>query len=61
MRPSRGRHVELVYYLAAPGAQGALERATAQVRARERIVVIPLAEVGEIASLAQKEAAGVRP
>lgn len=57
---ARARHLEAVYYLAAPGVEGALGRAIEQARAGDRITVISLAETRTLSSLERGEATDVR-
>lgn len=42
---ARARHIERVYYLAAPAAARAVARAVAETRAQDRIVVLALGDV----------------
>jgi hypothetical protein len=49
---ARARHIERVYYLAAPAAARAVARAVAETRAQDRIVVLAL---GDVASLMRAE------
>ena len=42
---ARARQVDAVYYLAAPAAARALQRAVSEVRAEDRITVLPLGGV----------------
>jgi hypothetical protein len=57
---ARARHVEVVYYLAAPAPARALERAIGRVRACDRITVIPLDDVRRGSWLELEEVADVR-
>jgi hypothetical protein len=45
---ARARHIERVYYLAAPAAARAVGRAVVEMRAQERIVVLVLGDVGSL-------------
>lgn len=49
---ARARHIDRVYYLAAPAAARAVARAVAETRAQDRIEVFAL---GDVASLVQAE------
>jgi hypothetical protein len=53
---ARARHIEAVYYLAAPGPHRALERAIAATRAGDRVSVIALHEARMLGE--RREAAG---
>jgi hypothetical protein len=57
---ARARHVEAVYYLVAPGVEGALQRAIKQTRSGDRITVISLAETRKLSGLERGEAVDVR-
>jgi hypothetical protein len=52
---ARARHIDAVYYLAEPGALRAVQRAVAEVRAEEKISVLPLAGAQLLASLERRE------
>jgi hypothetical protein len=45
---ARARHIDTVYYLATPQAGRAVQRATREVRAEDRITVLPLPGVPEL-------------
>lgn len=53
---ARARHIDHAYYLAAPPAAAALDRAIQQVRAADRITVLALHDIDGIAA-AEKEVA----
>lgn len=52
---ARARHLEHVYYLAEPGPARAVKRAVAEVRAEEKISVLPLNGAQLLASLERRE------
>ena len=45
---ARARHIERVYYLAAPAAARAVARAVGNVRAQERVMVLALEDIGAL-------------
>jgi hypothetical protein len=53
---ARARHINHVYYLAAPAAAKAVARAVAHTRAGDRITVLPLEDVGRLAAAETGEA-----
>ncbi len=56
---ARARHVEAVYYLAPSAAARAVERAVAETRAEDRIVVLPLGQPEALAAINGLEVANV--
>lgn len=48
---ARARHVDHVYYLAAPAAARAVTRAVAETRSQDRITVLALADTAEVGRL----------
>jgi hypothetical protein len=57
---ARARHVECVYYLAALAPARAVNRAVAETRAQDRIVVLALGDVGSLIEAECGEASNVR-
>jgi len=55
---ARARHIEAVYYLAAPAVRSVLERAIEQTRAQDRIGVLGLRDVRRLGAARREEAAG---
>jgi hypothetical protein len=56
---ARARHIDAVYYLAPPAAVRAVERAVAETRSEDRIVVLPLGEPEALAAINELEVANV--
>jgi hypothetical protein len=56
---ARARHIDLVYYLAAPSVEGALARAIREARAQDRITVLTLRDTAALAAAAGREAGHV--
>jgi hypothetical protein len=57
---ARARHIERIYYLAAPAAARAVGRAVVETRAQERIVVLALGDVASLVEAECGEASNVR-
>lgn len=57
---ARARHVDRVYYLAAPAPARAVNRAVAETRAQDRIVVLALGDVESLVEAECGEASNVR-
>jgi hypothetical protein len=57
---ARARHINHVYYLAAPAAAKAVSRAVEQTRAQDRITVLPLDDVGRLVAAETGEASDGR-
>jgi hypothetical protein len=55
---ARARHIDGVYYLAAPSVEGALARAIRETRAEDRITVLPLEDTTALSAAAEREEAG---
>jgi hypothetical protein len=55
---ARARHLDGVYYLAAPAAARAVARALAEVRAQDRVTVLGLDQPRRLAQLESEEVAG---
>jgi hypothetical protein len=55
---ARARHIDRVYYLAAPTVEGALARAIRETRAEDRITVLALRDTAALAAAAEREEAG---
>ena len=61
---ARARHVDTVYYLAAPGPRRAVERAVAATKASDRIRVLGLEDIPQLAEeqyAAEEQLMGARP
>lgn len=56
---ARARHVAHVYYLATPSVEGAVNRAIKDVRAEDRITVLPLSDAASVIAAESKEASNV--
>lgn len=56
---ARARHISGVYYLAAPAVARAVERAVAETRAEDRIVVLPIDQPEALAAINGLEVANV--
>jgi hypothetical protein len=56
---ARARHVGHVYYLATPSVEGAVNRAIKEVRAEDRITVLPLNDAASVIAAESKEASNV--
>ncbi|MFI4993428.1 MAG: hypothetical protein ACHQCH_07420 [Solirubrobacterales bacterium] len=56
---ARARHISGVYYLATPAAARAVERAIAETRAEDRIVVLGLGEPDALSAVNELEVANV--
>ena len=52
---ARARYIDAVYYLAEPGPSRAVQRAVAEVRAEEKISVLPMSGAQLLASLERRE------
>ena len=57
---ARARHIQRVYYLAAPAAARAVARAVAETRAEDRIAVLALGDINELIAAESREASNVR-
>jgi hypothetical protein len=57
---ARARHVERVYYLAAPAAARAVGRAVAETRAQDRITVLALSDIESLIGAECEEASDAR-
>jgi hypothetical protein len=57
---ARARHIDAVYYLAAPGPARAVARAVAETRAGDRITVLQLADVQALAAAEREVCHGGR-
>jgi hypothetical protein len=56
---ARARHISAVYYLAPPPAARAVERAVAETRSEDRILVLPLGEPEALSAINELEVANV--
>jgi hypothetical protein len=57
---ARARHIERVYYLAAPAAARAVARAVTETRAQDRVTVLALGDVASLVAAECGEASHVR-
>ena len=57
---ARARHIERVYYLAAPAPARAVTRAVAEGRAEDRITVLPLGDISPLVRIECGEASDAR-
>jgi hypothetical protein len=57
---ARARHIERVYYLAAPAPARAVTRAVAEERAENRITILPLGDIGALIRIECGEASDAR-
>jgi len=56
---ARARHISAVYYIAPPAVARAVERAIAETRSEDRIVVLPIDEPEALADINELESASV--
>jgi len=56
---ARARHISGVYYIATPAAARAVERAIAETRSEDRIVVLPIEEPEALGDISELERANV--